>query len=252
MEDALLFLVALLAGSINSIAGGGTFFTFPMLLFTGMHPIAANATSTLALIPGSFASAFAYRNDIVKHKPFIKTLLLPSILGGVMGAITLLLTPEQTFRELIPILLFAATTIFAASPRIVAFIRKNFHGKHHLKHIGFVVAFIMQTAISFYGGYFGAAAGILMLALMGMMGLQNIHEMNGIKALLAVLLNGIAAITFIIADVVVWRVALIMLIGAMIGGYYGVSIAKRLPQPIIRKFVIAVGYTLTVYFFWKY
>lgn len=251
-QDLLLFLVAMLAGSINAIAGGGTFFTFPVLLFTGMHPIAANATSTMALVPGSFASAFGYREDIRRQKAIIGSLILPSVLGSVAGAITLLFTPEQTFRGLIPWLLFAGTSVFALSPRLVAFIRLRFHGKDHLKHIGFVLTFIMQTAISFYGGYFGAAAGILMMAMMGMMGLKDIHEMNGIKALLAVLLNGIATITFVIAGVIVWHAAAIMLIGAMIGGYYGVSVAKKLPQPTIRKFVIVVGYTLTLYFFWKY
>ncbi len=238
---ALLFFAALAAGALNSVAGGGSFLAFPALVFTGMSAIAANATNTVALWPGTVAAAFAYRGEMRDRATWkmLAPLFAVTFVGSIGGAILLLKTPEKTFVELIPILLGMATLVFAFGPRL--------HGFAKVVRSPFVGT-VLQLVVAIYIGYFGAGAGILMLALFSLMGMKNIHTMNAFKSLLATLANGTAVVTFIVARKVVWPDAILMTVGAAIGGYGGAFVAQRVDPKRVRWIVIAIGCAMTVYF----
>lgn len=246
----LLFLSAVVGGTLNAVAGGGSFFTFPALVFTGVLPITANATSTVAIWPGSVASVGAYRRELaVQKRSFLFLLIGTSLIGGGLGAILLLKTSQSTFVALIPYLLLAATLLFALSPYITAKLRARATGKAQYSVPALIGVACAQFVISIYGGYFGGGIGILMLATLAFMGMDNIHEMNAVKTVLASCINGVAVITFIIAGAVVWPQAILMIVGAIIGGYGGAYYARKVDQKWVRLFVIVVGIALTIYFF---
>jgi uncharacterized membrane protein YfcA len=242
---ALLSAAAFLAGVMNSIAGGGSFLTFPALVFTGVPSIIANASSTVALIPGTAASAFAYRHDLKRSGDFpFWPAAVVSLVGGAVGALLLLLTPQRLFDFIVPWLLLAATLLFAFGPRASATLRKRFH-------IGPAVVILMQLPIAIYGGYFGGAIGILMLAVWAAFGMTDIHAMNANKTILAGILNGIAAVLFIVAGKVWWPQTLIMLVAAVAGGYVGAHGARRTPPQYVRAAVLAISVCITVAFFYR-
>jgi uncharacterized membrane protein YfcA len=245
----LLFFAALLAGALNSVAGGGSFIAFPSLLFAHMPPIQANATSTAALWPGTLASTIAYRGEIAgESRRTILPLLISSFLGGLLGAQILLHTPQSTFLRLVPWLLLSATLLFVASDRITGWIRERSerHGGSRLMTVGVA---ILQLVVGIYIGYFGAGSGIMILALLPLLGVTNIHAMNGIKTLLVTVGNAVALVTFIAAKIVVWPQALLMLAGASLGGYGGAFFAQKINPLYIRRFVIIVGLAMSLYFF---
>ena len=243
-QDALIVGAAMTGGAINSVAGGGSFFTFPALVMGGLAPIAANATSTVALWPGSLASTWAYRKDVSSHGGQLPALAFVSLLGGLLGAILLLWTRNETFARIVPWLLLTATLLFAVSGRAVTFLRARSHGAiHPYAMLG------GQFVIAVYGGYFGGGMGILMLAVYALAGLNDIHAMNGLKSLLGAAINAAAVVTFIVAGVVHWRPALLMVAGSLVGGYFGARLAKRVDATRVRQFVIATGAVMTVKFF---
>ncbi len=252
LQICVLFVAAILGGTLNSVAGGGSFITFPVLLFTGVPPINANATSTVALWPGSVASTGAYREELAKQE---RTRLLvlggTSLVGGVLGALLLLRTSQTTFVRLVPYLLLMATLLFAFSGPITNRLRRRNveTKKERFSWSGLVGIALLQLVIAIYGGYFGGGIGILMLATLGLMGMENIHEMNALKTLLTSFINGVAVITFIIAGAVVWLQAILMVAGAIIGGYGGAYFARQIDPRLVRGFVILVGITMTIYFF---
>ncbi|MBO0782701.1 MAG: sulfite exporter TauE/SafE family protein [Ktedonobacteraceae bacterium] len=249
----LLFIAAVLGGTLNAVAGGGSFFCFPALVFTGMPPITANATNTVALWPGSLASVGAYRREMKQIRPILLILLTAtSLIGGILGALLLLNTSPKTFERLIPFLLLLATLLFAFSGPITARLRLRDIGKVQLTRRNLVGISVAQLVISVYGGYFGGGIGILMLATLALMGMEDIHAMNALKTLLATFINGIAVVTFIIAGIVSWPQAIVMVIGAIAGGYGGAYYARKINPKWIRLFVIVVGLVLTVYFFIQY
>ena len=243
-HDLVILLAAFTGGAINSVAGGGSFFTFPALVMTGLSPIAANATSSVALWPGSVTSTIAYRNDFATIRDKVVPMTLTSIVGALVGAVLLLWTRNETFARVVPWLLLVATVLFAISGRAVAWIRTHQQGG-----IGLTALCIGQFVISVYGGFFGGGMGILMLAGFALAGLNDIHAMNGLKSILGLAINCVAVITFIVAGVVEWRPALIMVAGSMIGGYVGAKQAKRVSPVRIRQLVIATGTIMTVKFF---
>ena len=246
----ILFIAAILGGTLNSVAGGGTFITLPSLLFTGVLPITANATSTVALWPGSIASVWAYREELVKQRRSIVLLLSgTSLIGGVLGAELLLSTSQSTFVKLLPYLLLVATVLFALSGPITTRIHSKALKGGRQSWLTLVGIAILQLIIAIYGGYFGGGIGILMLATLGLMGMENIHEMNAMKTLLTTFINGVAVIIFVIRGVVVWPQALLMVVGAIIGGYAGAYFARKIDQRWVRGFVIVVGVSMTIYFF---
>ncbi|HET8841986.1 MAG TPA: sulfite exporter TauE/SafE family protein [Ktedonobacteraceae bacterium] len=262
------FLAAILGGTLNAVAGGGSFITFPSLVYAGVPPIQANATSTTALWPGSVAAIWAFRRELAKQsRVLLLTLSIVSLIGGVVGAILLLVTPQTTFVRLIPFLILIATLLFALSPWINARIKQRAaarklseeqsEGSHltppdYLSWPKLLRTSLLQMVIAVYGGYFGGGIGILQLASFGAMGMEDIHEMNAIKNATTACINGIAVVTFIIAGAVFWGYALLMIVGAIIGGYGAAYYARKLDQRIVRAFVILVGCIMTVYFFVKY
>lgn len=246
----LLFLAAIVGGTLNAVAGGGSFITFPSLIFSGIGAIDANATSTVALWPGTLASLWAYRKELAtQQRGFLFVLSITSLIGGVLGALLLLNTPSSTFVHLIPYLLLLATVLFAFSGQITKLLRLRSVEKTRISWRGLVGISFLQLIIAIYGGYFGAGIGILMLATLGLMGMDNIHEMNAVKTLLTIFINGVAVIIFIAYGIIVWAQAIVMLAGAIIGGYGTAYFAQKIDQKYVRAFVIVVGITLTIYFF---
>src|SRR5437660_4741812 len=246
----ILLVAAILGGMLNSVAGGGTFITLPALIFTGVPPIPANATSTVALWPGSVASVWAYRLEMAKQRRALVIVLgVTSLVGGVLGAELLVNTSQSTFVKLLPYLLLLATVLFAVSGPLTARLRPRSKGSEHLSWTGLVGIAFLQLIIAIYGGYFGGGIGILMLATLGLMGMENIHEMNAMKTLLTAFINGVAVVIFIVRGIVVWPQAIVMVIGALIGGYTGAYFARKIDPRLIRGFVILVGVSMTIYFF---
>ncbi len=243
---ALLVGSGFLAGIINSVAGGGTFFTFPALIFAGVPPVAANVTSTIAVWPGAVSSAVAYRKQLQLKRNDMMALMLTSFIGGGLGAVILLVTPEQTFTALIPWLMLIATLLFAFGDKlrkqVIAVAEINYSSPKSVS---------LQMLIALYGGYFGAGIGILMLAMLNLLGLRDIHQMNALKTVLGSAINGVAVIIFLFSGLVDWRAAAIMVLAAIIGGYVGAHYAQKMPKIWVKKFVILVGFAMTMWFFVK-
>src|SRR5215470_1930190 len=254
LQFVLLFFAAVLGGALNSVAGGGSFITFPSLIFAGTGAIKANATSTVALWPASLASASAYRKELaLVNRLLLLVLVGVSIVGGVLGAVLLLRTAQSTFVRLIPYLLLLATLLFAFSGLITSRLRKQepLAQKTQISWQRLASISLLQLVIATYGGYFGGGIGIMMLAFLALMGMENIHEMNALKTILQASINGVAVITFIVAGAVVWPQAIIMILGGIAGGFAGAYYARKLDQRLVRAFVILVGTGLTIYFFLK-
>lgn len=251
-HPVFLFCAALVAGLLNSVAGGGSFISFPALLFTGMPAIPANATNTLAVWPGTVASAVAYRNAFnAEARRLLPPLIVTGIAGGVIGARVLLVTPQTTFLRLIPWLMLMATLLFMAGPRITAWVRgRAAQGKTSTTLT--VAGYFLALVISIYIGYFGAGVGILLLSLLALMGMDDIHAMNGVKTLLVSVVNGVAIVTFILAKVIIWPQALLMVVGSLIGGYGGAYYAQKMNPAHVRWLVVVVGFGMATYFFVKY
>lgn len=247
----LLFLAAVVAGAINSVAGGGSFISFPSLLFIGVPPVNANATNTVALWPGQVASIGAYRGELEKL-PWrsVTPLLLTGIVGGIFGAWVLLKTPQQTFLALVPWLLLIATLIFMFSGKITQWVRRR-TAQHHTTEFATGRGIFIQIFIAFYIGYFGAGAGILILAMLALLGMDQIHTMNALKALLTTVSNGVALLLFIVKHAVYWPETILMIIGSILGGYFGAHFAQKTKPENVRRIVIAIGFILAVYFFAK-
>jgi hypothetical protein len=245
----LLFFAAGIAGTMNSVAGGGSFFSFPALIFTHVLPIPANATSTVALWPGSVASASAYRKRFPKDFKILAEMLTTSVVGGTLGALILLRTPQSTFMRFVPYLFLLATLLLIFGKQIADRVETTFKTSKQPRWMVVAASNLFQFLIAVYGGFFGAGIGIMMLALLTMLRMEDIHAMNALKTLLNAAINGAAVITFIVAGAVLWPQALVMLVGAVAGGYGGAYFAQKIDPQIVRRFVIAVGLCMTAYFF---
>lgn len=250
-ELILLSSTALVAGVANSIAGGGSFLTFPSLLFTGMAPVNANATNTVAVWPGILASTSAYRKTLDRSLlKFVWPLIVVTFVGSMMGAWLLLHTPQITFMKMVPWLLLAGTVLFIFGPRISAFGNRSVDSTQPSR-IRVLLITCAQFLVAIYIGYYGAGVGFIILPLLSMMGIENFHAMNGIRVLLATCGNAVAVVMFIAARAVIWPQALVMMVGAIIGGYAGAHYAQKLKPTTVRSIVIGIGCAMTVYFFWK-
>jgi uncharacterized membrane protein YfcA len=244
-----LFAAGAVGGALNSVAGGGSFIAFPALLFTGVPPIPANATNTIALWTGATASGGAYRKRLDVAPRVLIPLLAASVAGGLVGAYLLLKTPAHTFMRVLPWLTLGATMLFAFGKKIAGGRRSVI--EHETTRMPLLGAALFQFGVAVYGGYFGGGMGIVMLAMLGVLGMTDIHAMNALKSVMGSVVNGVAVVTFIVARAVYWRHGIIMILGAIAGGYMGAHYAMKLPQQWIRWFVVAVGAVMTVYFFWK-
>ncbi len=282
-------LVAALGGAVNSIAGGGTLLTFPSLIALGIPPIVANATSTVALWPGALASMWGYRRQLVGARTWAIRFAIPSLFGGLAGALLLLRTPPERFSLIVPWLVLGATLLFMAQGPVMERVRRRraaaapadprageipaaaplatsrsaeSPAPPNASTVGHdsgsaladeplppppFIFLAFQFLVGIYGGYFGAGVGILMLATLGLMGLVNIHRMNGLKNWGGMCMNAVAAITFIVSGLVDWPVALAMAVGAIAGGYGGARLAQRIGQRPVRRAIIAIGLLSTIW-----
>ena len=260
--------VSALGGAVNSIAGGGTLLTFPALLGLGVPALSANATSTVALWPGSISSMVGYRKELKGARRWAISLAVPSVVGGAAGATLLLITPEARFKALVPWLVLGATVLFALQGPFMRWLRRREEVRREERrrlHESGVGVFedhelaqqiepsygmlAAQFVVGTYGGYFGAGAGIVMLAVFGLMGLTNIHQMNGLKNFNGICFNGIAAITFAFMKIVNWPVALVMAAGSSAGGYMMSGLAQKVPQAWVRNSVTLIGFGSAIWLF---
>jgi uncharacterized protein len=271
IRAALLGGAAAVAGIINAVAGGGTLVSFPAAIACGLSPLAANATNTVALTPAALASAWAYRRELTRDRRVLRLLLLPSLLGGLTGSALLLVTPQRIFDAAVPALVLLATLLLlwqnlkknnkktsaSADPGPVSSTASE------IPHAGAAahgwqlparpwLAFLLQLLVSVYGGYFGAGMGIMMLALLSTFaGGADIHRMNAVKVVLGGVINGIAALAFVLAGAVDVATTPIMTAGAVLGSLLGASVARRMDPRVVRWFVVALGLVLTAKLGWE-
>ncbi len=256
-EGVAVFAAAFAAGMINSVAGGGTLITFPTLVWLGRDPIIANVTSTVALWPGSLGGMLGFRHELGDSRRWMLVLAGPSIAGGLLGAFLLLRTPSRTFAAIVPYLILFATILFAAQEPLARWLRRNDEAlgaqrgvaPHQPRDDWWLGIAAFQFLVAVYGGYFGAGIGILMLAALGLLGLSDIHQMNGLKNFCAVCINLIAAGYFMLWGPVNWLDATVMAAGAIAGGFGGAGLARRLGREFVRRVVVVIGFAMAISLF---
>ncbi len=251
----ILCLAALSAGAINAIAGGGTLLTFPVLFAalgsTATAAVVANATNTVALVPAAVAALAAYRREIVQERYWSTMLIGPSLLGGLLGSLLVVAVPAETFKLAVPWLILGAALLFALQPKLGSWlgVGKSAHGPPSTRVL--TGAIVFQFFVGVYGGYFGAGIGILMLAALAMIGMDDIHRMNAVKSLLGAVVNGTSVAVFVATDKVHWPYALAMAVAAAAGGYIGAHTARRVNRTLVRSAVVALGFTLAAYYLYR-
>ena len=247
------FGAAVAAGAINSVAGGGTLVSFPTLIWLGLPSTVANATSTVAIWPGSLGGMWGFRRELRTADGSLWILLAPSLAGGIVGALLLRVTPTHVFDRLVPILILFATLLFMAQDPVARLFRRsrpNGADRDAPSHVtGTAAVIVFQLLVGVYGGYFGAGLGILMLAALGVLGLSDIHQMNGVKNLLTLCINGIASVCFIALGMVWWSDVVLMANGAVVGGVGGAGAARRIGRPAVRRIVIGIGLAMSASLF---
>jgi uncharacterized membrane protein YfcA len=244
----LLCAAAFAGGAVNAIAGGGTLLTFPSLL-AFLSPVAANATSTMALLPASLAAGYGYRKELAANRKTLMLLWPPSALGGLVGSILLIRLSEKVFASMVPWLLVGASVLLLLQKPLARYI-----GAHpHVQPKGSTVVAIVffQFLVGIYGGYFGAGIGILMLSSLAFAGISDIHGMNAVKSILAATMNGITAIILGTAGVVMWKYAALMAVASIAGGYAGARVARRMRPDYVRVIVVSIGFGVAAYSWWS-
>ena len=254
-----LVVATFIAGVLNAVAGGGSFLSFPALLSMKILPVQANATNTVAIWPGQLTSVAAYWPDVRKNARAAVLMGLAGLIGGTAGAIVLLNTPQLTFLHLVPWLLLGAASIFAVSGPVSRWLERSKLARHERAAAGearvsrpsHMALFLAAVMVSFYVGYFGAGAGFVFITMLGLYGYEDIHAINALKVVANLLANGIAFVIFIVDGQVVWRYCVAAMIAAAIGGYVSASLAKRVPQPVLRGLVVVIGLGMAAWFFWR-
>jgi uncharacterized membrane protein YfcA len=247
-----LSVAAFLAGVLNAVAGGGSFLLFPAMLGMKMLPVQANATNTVALWPGQLTSIAAYRDDIRKNRRLAFPMGLAGLLGGTVGALVLLNTPQLTFLHLVPWLLLVSALIFAVADPVTRWLdrRKTAAGKAtHPPRLLYV--FLSTIFVCFYIGYFGAGAGFLLITLLSLFGFQDLNEINALKVVSTTMANGIAFLIFVVDGQVVWRYCLLAMVTCAVGGYTSARFARMIPQAVLRGLVVFIGLSMAAWFFWR-
>jgi uncharacterized membrane protein YfcA len=251
IDIPLLFIAGFFGGMLNSIAGGGTFITFPALLFAGVPPISANATNTFASCSGYISGAYAFRKELHAHKRELPKYIVISLIGGITGAWLLLQTPESLFREAIPWLLLFATLLFVFGARLNSIFRQFASSHHYASLIGGPLLMLMLLGICIYGGFFNAGLGIIVLSYLALSGYTNISAMNALKLLTSTCVSLIAIVLFIKNDAIAWFEGIIVLFGTLTGGYIAAHVSRQISQEYVRSFVIIAGVGITTYFFYE-
>ncbi|MBD9526889.1 sulfite exporter TauE/SafE family protein [Paracoccus sp. PAR01] len=246
MTDSLLILAAgFLGGMLNAVAGGGTFITFPALVASGVPVVMANATSTVAALPGYLSSAIGFRHEIAQiDRRLVLRLTLQTLLGGIVGSALLLVSSNTAFAFLVPFLLLAATLSFLWGGKV-----RQWAGAHRNAVAPFSAGTMIPVAV--YGGYFNGGLGIILLALFALWGMTDLNRMNGLKTWLSFALSVIALGIFAVGGQVAWAPAAVMSVGTILGGYMGPPLARRIPMPLLRALIAAVGFGMTALFFWR-
>ncbi len=245
VDMAVLVVAGIAGGAANAIAGGGTFFTFPALVASGLDPLVANASNAVAIYPGHAAAVPAYRDELRAAGRGLVARGAIACIGGLVGAGLLLWAGNGVFSGLVPWLLLAATLLFAAGPTIRAFAERT---RLESPAVNGAIEFLFAV----YGGYFGAGLGVLLMAALNIVGVKDVQMANAQKNLLATLITTISVAIFILAGVVAWPQTLAVLAGSIAGGYFGARLARHVPANMLRFVVIAVGFALTVYYFRQY
>ncbi len=250
VELLFLFIAGFLGGVVNAIAGGGSFITFPALLFVGIPPISANATNTFASCSGYMSGAYAFRKDLLAHRSELPKYILISLIGGIAGAWLLLQTPESLFREAIPWLLLFATVLFIYGGQLNRLF-KQLAGKHrHASSVGAGLLLLLLLAVTIYGGFFNAGLGIIILSYLALAGHTNINAMNGLKLMVSSSVSLIAIALFIYDGAIAWYEGTVVLVGTLAGGYMAAHFSRQLPPQWVRGFVIVASIGITLYFFY--
>ena len=264
-EIVVIVVAGFLAGAVNSVAGGGTFFSFPAMLAVGVPPVIANASNAVALWPGSIAGAWAFRRELRRFASSLPALSAVAFVGGIAGGLLLLRTSNDRFSALIPWLLLLATVLFAFSGPLSSGMRallrraterkRDSETERHTappappaRHFG-LGGYLFQGVVSIYGGFFGAGMGILMIAALAIQGFEDLNEINALKNWLSAVIYSVAVATFVLADAVSWPHTLAMLVAATVGGYLGAAWARRIPALWLRRFIIGFGALLTAWYF---
>jgi hypothetical protein len=255
VADTLLVYAALcgsafFAGAINAVGGGGTLLTFPALLAV-VSPVTANGTSTVALVPGSLSGAWAYRQEVAHPPRLLKWLLVPSLVGGLIGTILVTRTEERYFAAAVPWLILVAAILLAVQPMVARLTGREAVPAGPMSATKLTVLAGVQLWVAVYGGYFGAGIGILMLSALAYMGLRDLHQMNALKTLLATMINGTSTAWFASEGKVDWRYALPMAVAAIAGGYAGARLSLRFPASKVRRLVTLFGFALAGYYLYK-
>jgi uncharacterized protein len=250
-RPTFLFCASVIAGTLNAVAGGGSFISFPALLFLRVPPVAANATNTVALWPGLAASTLAYLKRLKAPARLLIPLLVTSVAGGWAGALLLLKTPQHTFLHLVPWLLLAGTLLFAFGNSIRSMAGKSsaIDDLSAVSWAAIAISSFIELLVAIYGGYFGAGIGFITLGMLTALGMRDIHAMGAIRTLLSATINAIAVLTFILAGAVLWRECVVMIAGALTGGWFGAHYAQKADPRKIRTIVIGLGLLMSTYFF---
>ena len=252
LEWTILLLAAFVAGALNAVAGGGSFLTLPALVFTGVPPVVANATGTVALLPGYAAGAWGFKEDMQAPPGLsMKSIIVLSLIGGSIGAALLLVTPDHLFRKVVPWLLLAATAMFAFGPQLRQWASRGNQSGQNSSSASSIQAGVGMMVVAIYGGYFNGGLGILLLALFGLLGQTQLNAMNGMKNLVSALLTAIAVAIYAAGGVVLWEQALIMMIAATAGGYGGARVARKIPANWLRWGIVLTGLVMAGIFFWR-
>jgi uncharacterized protein len=249
-HGAWLIGASFLAGTLNAMAGGGSFLSFPALLGVGVVPIQANATNTVALWPGQVTSIVGYLADLRANLKLVIPVCSAALAGGLAGALVLLHTGQATFMALVPWLLLFAAVLFAVSAPVSRWLLRRAAHHEQIKP-ALTPLWIGVAAVSFYIGYFGAGAGFLVMSVLAIFGIEDINQVNALKVIATTMANGIAVVTFIIGNQILWRYCLLMMVTAAIGGYLGANYSRRLNPRFMRTLVVSIGLGMAAYFFWK-
>ena len=249
-ELLLLFIAGVGGGVLNSIAGGGSFITFPALLLAGVAPISANASNTFASCAGYLSGSYALRKDLYAYRAELPRIVLISLMGGMAGAWLLLQTPEARFRQAIPWLLLFATLLFVFGGKLNQALKKLATRHRHASSLGVLSLMLLLLGVSIYGGFFNAGLGIITLSYLALAGHTNINTMNGLKLLVSAVVSLIAIVLFIYHGVIAWYEGSVVLTGTLLGGYVAAHLSRHLPQHYVRNFVVIASTGITLYFFY--
>jgi uncharacterized protein len=240
----ILLAAAALGGAANALAGGGTFLSFPALLFAGVPPVVSNATSTFVLTPGGYASTWVYRDRLIHGWGFQIAMVAVAMVGALVGGELLLHASERSFERLVPYLMLAATLIFSFSEWL-----RSAAASHAAKTVHRAPLLAGQFIIAVYGGYFGAGMGVLMLVLYTVAANMDVHEASGLRILCGALTNTVAIVLFALRGIIVWRLGLPMMLACIAGGYWGAKLVKRLEAEKARKTILIYAWAITVWLF---